>query len=112
MAAAVRFLGGDGPALVQNNRAARLTGLPVTTIERLRWRKVGRPFADLVDCIREALIRHNEGSLARAKHELFIARQEASRLAALLSEISADFYGPEIDRLGRQDRGGGSDTDI
>lgn len=39
MASAVRFLGGTGPAKEQNNKAARETRLPVTIIERLRWRK-------------------------------------------------------------------------
>src|SRR5690606_15389604 len=36
MASAVRVIGGDGPALAQNNRAARETRLPVTVVERLR----------------------------------------------------------------------------
>lgn len=40
MSSAVRVLGGDGPAKEQNNRAARAARLPVTTIERLRWRKI------------------------------------------------------------------------
>jgi hypothetical protein len=101
MASAVRVLGGEGPALVQNNVAARAARLPVTVVERLRWKKIKRPFADTVDQVREALERHNEESLARAKHEAFMAQQEARFLAARLVEIDADFHGPEIDRLRR-----------
>jgi hypothetical protein len=112
MASAVRVLGGDGPALVQNNRASRLTGLPVTTIERLRWKKVKRPFADLVDSVREALTRHNEESLSRAKHEAFIERQRADALAARLSQVDPDFYRPEIDRMRRSALGGRRRSDF
>jgi hypothetical protein len=112
MASAVRVLGGDGPALVQNNRASRLTGLPVTTIERLRWKKVKRPFADLVDCVRDALHRHNEEGLSRAKHELYLAQQANAVLAARLGEIDPDFYGPDIDRLRRSAVGDRSGTDL
>lgn len=99
MASAVRVLGGDGPALTQNNKAARAARLPVTVVERLRWKKIRRVPADIADAVREALERHNEESLSRAKHEAFIARQQAAVLAARLSEIDGDFYGPEIDRL-------------
>lgn len=107
MAAAVRFLGGDGPAKQQIRRAAQAAKLPVTVIERLRWKKVKRPFADIVDQIREAVERHNEESLARAKHEAFIAKQQAQVMAARLAEIDPDFYGPEIDRLRWSGSGGG-----
>ena len=100
MSLAVRLLGGTGPALVQNNKAARTTRLPVTVIERLRWRKFKRIPADIADTVREAVERHNEEGLARAKHEAFIARKQATLAAARLREIDPDFYGPEIDRLG------------
>lgn len=99
MASAVRVLGGDGPALVQNNRAARAARLPVTVVERLRWKKIKRVPADIADSIREALERHNEESLSRARHEAFIAKQQAAVMAARLAEIDPDFHGPEIDRL-------------
>lgn len=99
MASAVRVIGGDGPALTQNNRAARETRLPVTVVERLRWKKIKRVPADIADSIREALERHNEESLSRARHEAFIAKQQAAVMAARLAEIDPDFYGPEIDRL-------------
>ena len=77
MASAVRVLGGSGPAKEQNNRAARAARLPHTVIERLRWKKIKRVPADLADTIREALQRSNEENLSRAKHEAFIARQQA-----------------------------------
>ena|SRR5690242_15243479 len=99
MASAVRVLGGQGPALVQNNVAARAARLPVTVVERLRWKKIKRVPADIADSVREALERHNEESLSRAKHEAFIATKRAEVMAARLAEIDPDFYGPEIDRL-------------
>jgi len=77
MASAVRVLGGQGPALVQNNVAARAARLPVTVVERLRWKKIKRVPADIADSVREALERHNEESLSRAKHEAFIATKRA-----------------------------------
>jgi len=100
MASAVRLLGGNGPAKEQINKAARAARLPHTVIERLRWKKIKRVPADLADAIREAVERHNEGGLERARHEAFIARQQASILAARLREIDGHLYGPEIDRLG------------
>jgi hypothetical protein len=100
MAIAVRFLGGEGPAKQSINNAARAARLPHTVIERLRWKKIKRVPADLADTIREAVERHNEKGLGRARHEAFIARQQATLLAARLAEIDPDFYGQEIDRLG------------
>lgn len=111
MASAVRFLGGSGPAKEQNNKAARAARLSVTIIERLRWKKIKRIPADIADTVREAVNRHNEEGLARAKHEAFIARQQASVLAARLAEIDRHFYGPEIDRLGFGDRDGWNGAD-
>lgn len=101
MASAVRFLGGDGPALTQINRAALATRLSHTVIERLRWRKIKRVPADIADAIREAVERHNEESLSRAKHEAFIERQRASVLAARLMEIDPDFLRADADALRR-----------
>jgi hypothetical protein len=111
MASAVRLLGGDGSALEQVNKAARAARLSVTVIERLRWKKIKRVPADLADAIREAVERHNEESLSRAKHEAFVARQTAAFLAARLDQIDRDFYRPDIDRLGFGSRevGDGSD---
>jgi len=111
MASAVRVLGGNGPALEQINRAARVARLPHTVVERLRWKKIKRVPADIADAIREAVERHNEESLSRAKHEAFMARQQAAVLAARLSEIDPDFYRPDIDRLGFGDRGGRDEAD-
>ena len=111
MSSAVRFLGGEGTALAQNNRAARAARLPHTVIERLRWKKIKRIPADIADTIREAVERHNEESLARARHQLAIAERSNGALVARLMEIDPDFYGPDIDRLrrvfgdGRQEAG-------
>jgi hypothetical protein len=105
MASAVRVLGGTGPALVQNNVAARAARLPVTVIERLRWKKIKRVPADIADSIREALERHNQESLSRAQHEAFVAQKRAEILSARLMEIDPDFYGPEIDALRRASSG-------
>jgi hypothetical protein len=107
MASAVRFLGGDGPALSQINRAARAARLPHTVIERLRWRKIKRVPADIADAVREAVQRHNEESLSRAKHEAYIAQRRAEVLAARLLEIDPDFYGPDADALRRSTDGPG-----
>lgn len=111
MASAVRFLGGDGSAKEQNRAASRATGLPVTIIERLRWKKIRRVFTDLSDPIREAVERHNEESLGRAKHEAFIARKTAAVAMARLREIDPHFYGPEIGGLGLVSDGAGNAAD-
>jgi hypothetical protein len=102
MASAVRVLGGCGPAKEQNTRAARLTRLSATTIERLRWKKVKRVPADVADAVREALHKYTEGTLARAQHELFIERQRSAALLAYLEQSNPDFYRPEIDCLRRE----------
>ncbi|WP_349366754.1 MAG: hypothetical protein ABL311_04495 [Nitratireductor rhodophyticola] len=112
MASAVRLLGGEGSAKEQINKAARAARLPITVIERLRWKKIKRVPADLADAIREAVARQNEESLGRAKHELFIAQQKNALLAAQLREIDPDLYGPEIDRLGRSLPGVGRSSDL
>lgn len=101
MSSAVRLLGGDGPAKEQNNRAARAARLPVTVIERLRWRKLKRVPADIADAIRAAVEHHNKEGLARAQHELAVAQARNSALMAYLEASNPDFYGAEIDRLGR-----------
>lgn len=112
MASAVRVLGGEGPALAQNNTAARAARLSVTVVERLRWKKIRRVPADIADAVREALHRHNEESLSRAKHELFVAHQANAVMASRLAAIDADFYGPQIDALGWSDTGHGRDDDF
>jgi len=106
MASAVRLLGGDGSAKDQINRAARAAKLPHTVVERLRWKKIKRVPADLADAIREAVTRHNEEGLCRAKHELFVAQQTNAVLAARLLEIDAHRYRSEIDSLRGQAVGG------
>lgn len=63
------------------------------------WWKIKRIPADIADAVREAVERQNEEGLARAKHELFVARQQGAVMAAQLAAIDPDFYGPEIARL-------------
>lgn len=87
MASAVRLLGGNGSAKEQNRRAARAAGLSTTTIERLRWKKIKRVPADVADVIREAVTKHSEEGLSRARHELFIAQQANARLLAKLEAV-------------------------
>jgi len=94
MASAVRLLGGDGSAKEQVTRAARATSLPVTVVERLRWKKIKRVPADIADSIREAVTRHNEESLSRAKHELYVAEQRNAALMARLHAVGADLDRP------------------
>lgn len=108
MASAIRLLGGEGSAKEQNNRASRLTHLTVTTVERLRWKKIKRIPADIADTVREAVARHNEESLSRAKHELFIEQQKSAALRARLSEVSPEYARsfPGLDRWEDADHGG------
>jgi len=87
MASAVRMLGGKGSAKEQNRRAAHAAGLSTTTIERLRWKKIKRVPADVADAIREAVNKHSEEGLSRARHELFIAQQANARLLARLEAV-------------------------
>ena len=112
MASAVRLLGGDGPAKESINKAARAARLPHTVIERLRWRKIKRIPADIADTVREAVEKHNEESLARAKHELSIAQKLNSVMASRLEEIDPHFYGPEIARLRGSALGVGNGTHL
>lgn len=88
MSSAVRLLGGDGPAKAQNTRVARLTGLSITTIERLRWKKIKRVPADIADAIREALAREEQEGLKRVKHELFLEQAKRVRLEQRLAQYS------------------------
>ncbi|PZO78465.1 MAG: hypothetical protein DI629_12270 [Mesorhizobium amorphae] len=87
MAAAVRRLGGDGPAKEQISRAARYARLPATVVERLRWKKIKRVPADIADAVREAVERHNVECQNRADHELYLARRQNAVLAARLAEV-------------------------
>lgn len=112
MASAVRFLGGDGSAKESINKAAREARLSHTVIERLRWRKIKRVPADIADVIRAAVERHNEEGLARARHELTVAKAQNAALLAYLEASDADFYRPEIDRLRGVFAGDGAPADL
>ena len=98
MAGAVRLLGSDGRTAAEaNDIAARVTGLPRTVIERLRWRKIKRPFADVTDAVREAVAHYNRRTEARARHEADILRQQLASLAVLADHSSdPEFYSARL----------------
>lgn len=96
MASAVRVLGGDGLAKEQITKAARKTGLTVTTIERLRWRKIKRVPADIADCVRDALERYEKESRSRAEHLLWIAQQENEMLRDQLTQYRLHHHSDSI----------------
>lgn len=107
MSIGVRFLGETGRNADEENAiAARLSGLSVTVIERLRWKKIKRVPADLADVIRVSINKYNTTTEARARHERdILAAQLASYLN--LSDQSSDpeFYrerfAPFIDQARR-----------
>lgn len=88
MASAVRVLGGNGPAKEQITKASRVTGLTVTIIERLRWRKIKRVPADIADTVRAALDRYDKETRSRAEHLLWLAQQENQELRKKLAECN------------------------
>lgn len=96
MASAVRVLGGDGPAKEQISKASRITGLAVSMIERLRWKKIKRVPADVADTIREALERYDEETRSRAKHLLWLAQQENEALRKKLAQHTAESINSDV----------------
>ena len=96
MASAVRVLGGGGLAKEQITKAARKTGLTVTTIERLRWRKIKRVPADIADCVRDALERYEKETRSRAEHLLWIAQQENEMLRSKLTQYRLHHHSDSI----------------
>lgn len=98
MATAVRLIGREGrKAEEQNHKAARLSGLPVTVIERLRWKKMKRIPADVADAVRDALEAHRQRSEARAEHERSILTARLTALAAIADSPSdPDFYRSQV----------------
>ncbi len=89
MAGAVRLLGSDGRnADEANTIASRMTGLPVTVIERLRWKKIKRPFADVTDAVRDAVAAFNRRAEAKARHERDILAARLQAIAALADSPS------------------------
>ena len=98
MAEAVRVLGESGRNADEENAiAARLTGLTLATVERLRWKKVKRVPADLTDAIREALNAYEKRSEARARHEQDIIKRRLTALAAIADSPSdPDFYRSQV----------------
>lgn len=119
MVGAVRLLGDGGrSADEQNTYAARLTGLPVTVIERLRWKKLARVPADVADAVREAVTAFERRAEAKARHERDILTRRLESLAALADRPGdPDFYRAHVAgvveqarRLGLLDRAG-TETD-
>lgn len=98
MASGVRVLGAEGrTAAEQNHQAARLTGLPISVVERLRWKKLKRIPADVADAIRDALADCTAREEARARHEQDILRQRLQSLAALADgPTDPDFYRGQV----------------
>lgn len=116
MAAAVRLIGGgqDVVAKAANQRAARATGLPITTIESLRWRKVKRVPADVYVAVQEALARHAARQEALAHHEAMLTDLALSNAADVVR--GADVPGikgePEPRRVAREGRPSRGSMDV
>ncbi len=107
MSIGVRFLGAAGRNADEANAiAARLSGLSVTVIERLRWKKIKRVPADLADVIRGSIEKYNTTTEARARHERdILAAQLASYLNLTDQSGDPEFYrerlAPVIDQARR-----------
>lgn len=107
MSSGVRLLGASGRNADEENAiAARLSGLSVTVIERLRWKKIKRIPADITDAIRAAIDAYNETTEARARHERdILAAQLASFLNLSDQSCDQEFYrarlAPVIDQARR-----------
>lgn len=98
MAQAIKVIGESGRCAAEENIiAARLSGLSLSVIERLRWKKIKRVPADVSDAIREALDACEERSRARAKHDQGILNQRLQALARLAdSPHDPDFYRGQV----------------
>jgi hypothetical protein len=94
MSSGVRLLGASGRNADEENAiAARLSGLSVTVIERIRWKKIKRIPADITDVIREAIDAYNTNKEARARHERdILATQLASFLSLTDQSSDPEFY--------------------
>lgn len=106
MAAAVRLVGADASgADRQNEAAARMTGLPVTVVERLRWKKIRRVYADVADAVREAVADFDRRAEAKARHEQDLLRRRLEALAALADRPGdPDFYRAQVSHVVEQAR--------
>ncbi len=107
MSSGVRLLGASGRNADEENAiAARLSGLSVTVIERLRWKKIKRIPADITDAIRDAIDAYNVSTEARARHERdVLATQLESFLRLADQSGDPEFYrarlAPVIDQARR-----------
>lgn len=74
----VRALGGiEGSAKDQNRRAASKAGLSVTLVERLRYKKSDRIYADIMDALRTAMANEMD---AVTSADLFALKRHVARL--------------------------------
>lgn len=98
MASGVRLLGSSGrTASEQNHFASRMTGLPVTVVERLRWRKLRRVPADVADAVREALEAFTRHAEAKARHERDILTQRLEAFARMADQSGdPEFYRSQV----------------
>lgn len=106
MESGVRLLGSEGrSAAEQNYLASRLTGLPVTVIERLRWKKIRRIPADIADSVRDATAEFTRRAEARARHERNILTARLEAAAAIADSPSdPDFYRSQVAGIVEQAR--------
>ena len=116
MVESIKELGaGEASADRENLKAARATGLAVTVVERLRWKKIKRVPADIADAVREALEAHNARQERNARRENQMLKRRIAALQSRLGDMGGDpdFYRPDADGLrgvvdhpGRMDRTG------
>lgn len=97
----VRLLGGTtGSAKEQVAQAAAKTGLSHTQIERLRYRKVERIYADIMDCLRTVMANEVD---AVTSSDLFAIKRHIARL-----KLTTPAFGPRLG-FGRGEDRDGSD---
>lgn len=109
MQSGVKLLGASGRnADEQNAIAARLSGLSVTVIERLRWKKIKRIHADVAEVIREAIDSYNTNKEARSRHERdILAAQLASFIGLANQSGDQEFYSSRVAHVVDQARRAG-----
>ena len=101
MSWSIRRLAGDEPsAKSAYGRIARMTGLPISTVERLRYRKLKLVPAHCADAIRAALLAHVERQEERFRDEAERLRKVRAARAALA--CPADLGGEAMPRAGEE----------
>lgn len=104
MAMLVRFIGGGSDVIAEraNFIAARITGLPITTIRSLRWRKIKRVPADVADAVRDAAARVEAQHEKAASHEIEILRARLEAELAVAANLAVGAHDASLPSL-RQD---------